>query len=481
MKKLITLILAAAMLLPCVACKKDDGGANGDLPTLKWMVPSDPESGWADIEEALNVQLAEKLGCQIDMEIIDSSAYAEKLKLGFSSGLDFDLCYVDNSGFIDAVTKGGLFNMNDFLKDSNITDSVPADVIEYGRYDDGIYAIPNNQILVYQPTVQIRQDLADEFGLDVSKIDSLEDVEPFLAWVKENKPEYYPVRVTCNLLGIQDDYKDTFYDEFVTNAVFAVQNPDGTATVKKATDVPGFWELAELKNDWYKKGYVRSDIATVYGDDWDDVNNGKYAVNTSTYKPGGIESNNQRFPDHPCYEATISVPYRNYFAAGGTMTAINKNSKNPELAFKLIELVNSDPEIYNLYAYGVEGKHYTRDEEGKVTINIDGGYKLNHGWKYGNQFNAYVLAGQPDDVWEKTKEVNESAVCSNLTGFKPDLSEIKLEISQITTVTGKYSSVGRGYDEVANYKEAYLKELDAAGIDKVVEVLQKQVDEFLKK
>ena len=481
MKKLITLILAAAMLLPCAACKKDDSGADGDMPTLKWIVPSDPESGWKDVVEALNVQLAEKLGCKIDMQIIDASAYSEKLKLMMSSGEDFDLCYTSGTDFTDAVQKGGLLKLDDYIADSNITDNVPADVIEYGRFGDGIYAIPNNQILAYQPSVYIRQNLADEYGLDVSKIKSLEDIEPFLKWVKENKTEYYPLRLTNNTIGIQADYADTFYDEFVSNAVYGVQNADGTVTVKKATDVPGFWELAELKNDWFKKGYIRSDVATVYGDDWDDVNNGKYAVYTSTYKPGGIEGNNSRFPDMPYCEAIISAPYRSYFAAGGTMTSINKNSKNPELAFKFLELVNSDPDVYNLYAYGVEGKHYTRGEDGKVTINPDGGYAMNHGWKYGNQFNAYVMENQPDDVWEKTEELNEKAVLSLLTGFKPDLSDVKLEISQITTVNGKYSSVERGYNEVASYKEAYLKDMEAAGVNKVVEILQKQVDEFLKK
>lgn len=479
MKKLITLILAAAMVLPCAGCKKEDGG-KGEIPTLKWIIPGDQESGTAAVVDALNEKLVEKLGCKLDLQMVDSGSYDEKLKLGFSSGENFDLCYTNQSQFTDAVQKGGLLSLNEFIEKSNIKEYVSEEVLEYGRYHDGIYAVPNIQIMVYQPTYLIRQNLADEYGLDLSSIKNMNDIEPFLKWVKENKSDYYPYRLTCDLIRIHEGFEDTYYDEFVSKSVYGVQNQDGTVTVMKATDVPGFWELAQTKNDWFKKGYVRSDIATVYGDDWDDVNNGKYAVYQSTYKPGGIESINSSSPDMPYYEVTLCTPYADYFAAGGTMTAVNKKSKNPELAFKFIELVNSDKEIYNLLAFGIEGTNYTKGEDGKITINYDSGYCKNAGWKFGNQYNAQVLSNQPDDVWEKTKEVNETAVRSNITGFKPDLSKIKLEISQIATVNGKFSSVSRGYDEIDNYKEAYLKELEAAGIDKVVDELQKQVDEFIK-
>ena len=481
MKKLITLLLAIAMVLPCVACKKGGEGADGEIPTIKWIVPGDPEPDVATVMEAANAILAEKLGCKLDLQIIESSAYDERLKLAMSGSGDFDICYVNNTSFTDGVSKGGFLCLEDYIDDTKLPELIGEEILKYGEYQNELYAIPNVQIMAYNENIRIQKALADEFGLKEEDVKSIEDIEPFLQWVKDNKSGYMPLRYTSRQIRLLEGFEDALYDELVSGAVFAYEE-DGKVKVVKATDYPGFWEMSELKNDWYRKGFIRSDVATVYGDDWDDVNNDKYAAWTSSYKPGGIEASNEKAKNQGTaeyIEINPSVGFMSYSAGCPTMTAVNRTTKNPELIMKFLELINSDKELYNIVAFGVKDKHYTMNEEGKITIIPDGGYDANAGWKFGNQYNAYVIEGQPDDVWEQTKKVNSDAPFSKLTGFKPDLSKIKLEISQIETVKSKYSSVDRGYEEVASYKDAYLKEMTSAGVDKVVEELQKQVDEFL--
>ena len=70
------------------------------------------------------------------------------------------------------------------------------------------------------------------------------------------------------------------------------------------------------------------------------------------------------------------------------MIGISRTSKNPEKAFKFIELVNTDKDLYNLICFGIEGKHYNLDENGRVVFNDQGGYIPKACWKFGNQFNA---------------------------------------------------------------------------------------------
>ena len=36
-------------------------------------------------------------------------------------------------------------------------------------------------------------------------------------------------------------------------------------------------------------------------------------------------------------------------------TSIASNSKDPEMAFKFISALYSDPELYNMWQYGIEG------------------------------------------------------------------------------------------------------------------------------
>ena len=429
---------------------------------------------------AANEILVEKLGCKLDLQVLDGSAYAEKIKLAMSSGDNFDLCWLDDAIYTDAIQKGGLLSMNEYLEGSVLNDVVPENIMDFGRYEGNVYAIPNIQIMAIPAAVWVREDLANEYGLKKEDVTAIEDIEPFLEWVKNNKTEYYPLRLTVGSQEMMRDYQDIAYDSFVSDIISAYEDENGEIQVVKTVDRKGYWELAELRHDWYKKGYIRKDIATIT-DDWDDVNMGKYAVYTNGYKPGGIEGHNSRVNGFQYVEMVVAKPYMSYAAGTGTMTGIGRNSKNPELAFKLLELMNTDKELYNLITFGVEGKNYTKNADGKIKIIPEGGYAANAGWKFGNQYNAYVLESQPDDVWEKTKEINETARASKLIGFKPDVSDIKLEISQISTVNGKYSSIKKGYDAVENYKEQYMKDLEDAGIDRVLEVVEQQIEEWLAK
>lgn len=479
MKKIMAMLMASALLVSCAGCNTKKEEKVEEVPTLKWIVPGDQQQDLPNVLDAVNEVLVDKLGCKLDIDIIDSGSYNEKLKLNMSSNGEFDLCYLSEAAFSDAVQKGGLLSLNDYIDKGKMTEYVPEDILKFGTYQGDVYAVPNIQIMAYANSVFIREDLAKEFGLKVDEIKGMDDLDPFLEWVKNNKPEFFPARYTASLIRTMKDYQDRYYDELVSGSVFAYEDENGKVKVVKATDYEGFWELAELKNSWFKKGYIRKDVATSYGNDWDDVNAGKYAVYTETYKPGGIEGTNAKHPERPSIEIVISTPFMKYNAGTPTMTGVSRTTKYPELAYKFLELVNSDIELYNLISFGVEGRNYEKLENGKIKIDYDSGYSANAGWKFGNQYNAYILENQPDDVWAATEEFNNNAKSSKLIGFRPDLSDIKLEISQISTVNGKYSSVHRGYDEVANYKDAYIKELRDSGIDKVVEILQKQVDEFL--
>ncbi len=480
MKKIITILLASAMLLGVCGCeKKEKAKTDGEVPVITWYIGGDTEAGLPDVMEAMNEILVPKIGAKLDLQVFDSGAYNEKIKLAMSSGDSFDLCRLDTNLFNNGVSKGGILALDNYLKDSIITEELPADLLEFGRYEDSLYAIPNMQIMATTISMYINTALAEEYGLDYSTLNTIEDFEPFLKWVKENKPEYYPLRFANGGPEVMEAYSDNLYDS-LGGEISAYEDENGEVKVIKNVDIEGYWEFQELKNDWFKKGYIRSDIATIGTNDWDDVNMGKYALYTSTYKPGGVEGRNARYPEQHYSEVIISKPYVNYVAGCATMTAIGRNSKNPELAFKLLELINTDEELYNLITFGVEGKHYEKLENGKIKIIADGGYAANAGWKFGNQYNAYVLDNQPDDVWEQTEKFNNEAKKSKLIGFKLDTSKVKVALTQIQTVKSKYSSINKGYSEVARYKDEYLKELEAAGINEVLSEYQRQVDEWLK-
>jgi putative aldouronate transport system substrate-binding protein len=161
------------------------------------------------------------------------------------------------------------------------------------------------------------------------------------------------------------------------------------------------------------------------------------------------------------------------------MTAVAKTSKNKEKAVKLLELVRTDKELYNMICFGLEGRHYNRLEGDYIEILQDGGYAMQAEWIFGNQFNAYLLRGQDGDIWTRTKEMNDAAKKSPIAGFILNTDPIKTELSQIATVKSEFKSVSKGSEDMETYEKMVAK-LREAGVEKVRLEIKKQIDEYLK-
>ncbi|MBQ8587946.1 MAG: ABC transporter substrate-binding protein, partial [Clostridia bacterium] len=205
---------------------------------------------------------------------------------------------------------------------------------------------------------------------------------------------------------------------------------------------------------------------------------GRYATWVETYKPGILAEMKLRYGKEVVY-APIMKPYITS-ARPAAMTAVSKTSKHPELALKLIELMNTDKELYNLISYGIEGKHYTLDSEGKVEYIENSGYAPKAAWKFGNQFNAYLVSGQEDTVWDDTRAMNDNALRSPILGFSVDTKNIKNEISQVSSVYKEFSMANKGIADLEDYYDDLIAKLKTAGIDKITEEAQRQYDEWKK-
>ena len=160
-----------------------------------------------------------------------------------------------------------------------------------------------------------------------------------------------------------------------------------------------------------------------------------------------------------------------------TMQAINRNSKNPERAMMLLELLNTDKDLYNLLNFGIKDKHYKIDADGFMVPGDDQkGYNPYVPWMFASNYLANVEKGMPKTVWEDTKKINESAIPSKLLGFTFDAEPVKAEIGQTNAVYDEYSrAIDLGVASEAKYNE-FVAKLKAAGSDKIIAEMQKQID-----
>ena len=474
-KKVISLLLVAVMLSGIVMLTGcgEDSPKGGDVIT--WLVPCDKQKDVESVLKEANKIIEAELGVTLDMQFIDTASYTQRMNMNMASGNDYDICFTSGwlNSYDTAVQRGGILQLDELLETTPaLKESIPDYVWDGVMRDGGMYAVPNMQIMATTRCQYVLKRLADKYELDVENANHPEKLEEFLAKVKAGEPNIYPYRANYGAYPWVTGVYECF------SGVAGIRYDDETITPVC------FWETDEYKsgiktlNEWFKKGYIRSDYLSK-GDDTADLNAGKYAVWEASYKPGAEAEYASLIGE----EVIALPPYEQTTISGESLTsamlAIGKNSKNPEKAIKVIELLNTNKELYRLIAFGIEGKHYTLSDEGKLSYIENSGYTVKDSWKFGNTFNGYPLEGQESTIFEDTIAFNDSATPSRFLGFTLDTSNLESEISQIATVKDEFSPIGYSGDLDAYYKD-FIKKLRDAGSQVMVDEIGKQIKEFVK-
>lgn len=470
-KKIAAGILAGTMLISLVGCGEKKTADENEVPTLVYYVPGDEQTDLASVMEEVNKITEAKIGAKIDMKFIDQSSFSERMKMMMASKTEFDLTltgYVNP--FQQAYSSGGLMDITELLKENTpgIFDTLPDYAWEASSFDGKIYAVPNQQIWANCWAVGLRKDLVEKYNFDINSVKTIEDVYPFWDTILANEPTIMPL------------WYNTTYDwwnedkfEDITSGV-AYDRETNEVVVRYATDE---WkDYIEKHREWYEKGYIRKDFETK-GEERVEARAGKFASSFSPYKPN-VESAEKSINGMDAYWINLSKPYITRSAVNGTMTAVSATAKHPVEAVKYIELVNTDKDLYRLICHGIEGKHYEKVSENRIKYIPDSGYCPNGDWKFGNQFNAYGVETDPEDVWEQTKALNDSAEISPIIGFSLSTSNIEAEIAQIQGVWKKYPTYS-GVREID--WEEYQKALKDAGVETVCNDIKAQMEKSLNK
>ena len=456
---------------------QDDGDTSGETPaetvTIKWLFPGNKATDHDMVMEDVNKKIAEKLpGIQLEMEMIPQAEYNDKITLAASNQEEFDLMFTSNwlNPFTTNLAREGLLALDDLVEQygQDMVNSMPDWLLDVARSGGSLYAIPNQQIIASQMGVSIQKEYADKYGLTLTSIETIDELYPFLDEIVANEPDLFPID--------QRQAPLIFDYENIAPGIY-MKKGDESMTLVTWCDIIG--EQDKMDNEWFQKGYVRKDVVTVT-DNSADLKANRYAAILKTYKPSEaaeISSNyGKEYIAIPVGEAYVG-------ATGGseTMTAINVNSKHPEEAMQLLNLIYTDKEIFNEILWGIEGTHYTKTGDNSIEL-IDEGKNYNYGgeaWKVGNQFLSYTLPGQADDVWEQTAEMNETAEVSPIRGFVFDPTDVQAEITQINSVITEYRYMQFVAEDVEAHTAEKVEKMQQAGIDTVKAEVQEQLDAWV--
>ncbi len=468
------------------------GGCNNNEvvndDTLLWYIFGDKPADHDIVMKEANKIIQEKIGMKLDLQYIDSASYQEKMKLKMAAGEEFDLCFTGyNNPYQSVVSMGGLYDITELLDKVNMDEVLPKFYFDVATVDGKIYGVPNVQVVSNPVCIFMDKNLALELGIDLTMIEkaalnikTLDDVKTYAALlddlfakVHKARPDKYVYNPSCNLIT------EPIYEHLLGDTVI---KRDGSSIKLENYCDSEIWQYGvEKVREWYTKGYIRNDIASkgtalISNEEYRQI-----LVSSGTWKPGGDAGIKERHGYYPEF-VLLHQPYVGRVSPLATMTSVGANSENPEKAVEFLKLINSDKELYNTICWGIEDKHYIKNEYGKIAEIDNSGYTGIgvDAWKYGNQFNSLLTEEQEDNVWTETEKMNNEAVKSPLLGFVPKTDMISTELANIASIQNEYrAKISYGTEDSSVYMEEYRKKLEQAGNKKVLEELQKQYDEFL--
>ena len=501
MKKLLALVLVVVMIMSFAACgQKNANVTETDLSqpvTIKWLMPgpgvqTDAPKVWAKFNEELHkVKGFENV--TVEIEVIPVADYSQKVMLMQTSGDQIDILQTYTLNYATEYRDGTIIDLTDYmylLKDT--TKEVPEWVIEMGKVDGGQAIIPNYQKMVTAPWGLVipedhKQYVEDWDGF-VEKLTDVQDHETYYTTIEN---EYL-----SKVKAAGDIDKGWSINGYIKNGdtiinPFNFDNATGKVHHRNVTPDGKMPDSYNWHRKFFKAGYIRKDILSAKQAEVEGKPEGAIMWKTQCW-PGYEENLSQKFGMPVVAFRGTSKDYIPYKPGAGGL-AIPSNSKYPDVAMKVINLLNCDKgiELYNLLVYGIEGEHYTVEKE------LEGGDKYitpkdyvgqgsasaRYGlwnWVVGNAENAYVTSNEKESYKKDIYEIqNINAERSPLIGFVPDTTSIDIKLSQLNAIksdSGLWEGIHENVDEVY---EAYVNDLKAAGLDEAQAELQNQVDAFL--
>lgn len=432
------------------------------------------------VENALTELAREKVDCTIDLNILEWGVYPEQTNLMLSSGEDVDILF--NLGTVQNCANSG--QILDISEMATIYAPETMDLME--QYikacyvGDALYGFPSYHEFASGMGLVCRTDILEELGIDAANVKTWEDVDTLLSQVKEVHPELdilVPSVIGYGML------KDAFFGAFdvLQNEMVGVY-ADGSQglTAYNIYDSDEFMEIAKMAYDWNQKGYFIADSTTVTEARSTFLKAGSCFGFVGTVHPG-VKTEESRNAGCDITAIPITEHIAGTKNVAGFQYTIPTGSDAPEKAMAVLNMIYTNPAAQNLLHYGIEGVDYVEVRDGVIGYpeGIDDttvGW-FNQTWLTGNASIGFSWETDPDDIWEQYDDFNNSAVFSPAYGFSFDSANVKTEITAVQNVIDKYAAIiYSGMAEPDESVAQFNSELEAAGMQNIVDEMQRQLD-----
>ena len=444
------------------------------------------------VVEAINVIAREKAGVEIELLPVDSIESASTYPMWLTQGKRIDLMILTFQDISRYVEQSMLLPLGDLLEKEGreilALEDESQDLTSAGKVQGEVYGLTLPSAGggscggLWIPARYLEEI---DFDYDKDHIYSRAELDELFAAMKANHPDRYP------LGAVAHPYDFSISTFFINgfNALFS-DNYTGVLEIdKRDHKIVNYYETQTYR-DWlywmrscYEKGYIHPDAATL-ASSMDSLVKDNITMSISLAGSPFLLTNEAIGEPIRCLRLTDIVQLPS--GSRSTFWTIPATAANPDAAMRFLNLMYTDEDVINLFAWGIEGKHYILTEPGVVdypeglaaeTVSYRNTFGL-----YGDQRKVYDFQTK-----EKKLAQEEFAALSrkeglDYIGFTFDESSVSVEINQVKQVLDRYlDPLETGSVDTDQVYPQFIRELYDAGLQTILDEKQRQFDIFLGK
>jgi putative aldouronate transport system substrate-binding protein len=491
-------ILAAAVGFVLGACEKKAPAAKtgADLSRqveLVCYIIGGPQPNSPEMEANANRILAEKLpNTTLKYQYIDWGDLAQgKYELLFSSGEVFDMCYVASwLGLSSLAARGAFMPLDDLFPayaPANYARQSPT-ALRQATFNGHLYAVPTLEKTYTVSAILYREEGLNLPGWD-GRMENFSDLERYIGIVKANNPGVTGIHVgnegNSSLLRCWLESQGLYSNETAGALWWFDPHAEAPEVLFWADhpSIPEFLSLVERLNSI--DAWSKTALSDPAHNRWEQ---GLIAVNF-----GGFDHYRDWFIKYP--QMGLRFLNMNKNVAYGTFTnnalGIPFTSRNPERALMFWDLATNDEELWRAIYYGIEGRSYNVVEQDGEKLyerifdsNGETVYDFPSLWCIKTPEFDLPQFGAPPDI-TRQKAYYDTVIKDGEGAQKFQAFVMERDPSDITSMAVNnahrefFGPLSLGFVDMRTGLANYQQAVRAAGVEKVRQDIQKQLDAYL--
>ncbi len=269
----------------------------------------------------------------------------------------------DQATYMEYVKNKDLANLQSMLSYdySTLSSYINSYLMEAVKVNSSAYAVPNNHIISSYTYLLLNKELVNSLGFadDYENFSSIYDLKDYLQAVKAAQPSYVPL-YNCPEPMIAMIEPDSMFGTLLNGDKYLDDNmPVALLTQQE------YVSYLATKQAYEEMGYLS------YKPSFDGTENCGAAF--VSCMPNNVE---ELFGDE-YYTMLYSVPTASTQSFFTSMYAISAYSVSAERAMEILSLINTHQEFRNIFQYGVEDYHFSRDEYSGLIHQERNDYNMN--------------------------------------------------------------------------------------------------------